>query len=405
MCNNDINLKFFLCNQYDQITSKNISIENDFLDYENFRSFIIKRYNLEHMKIHNYIKYVKVIRQIIQLNDNIKYRSYIDTINSYIKLLSEYNVFPKKNIVKFMYKTDAFIRLIDKKRKILQHTIKNIRDIFDSVNPIENDDTKFKLLHGLNTFSHRCQIFNKYSAKIIHLFKKLILMEESYGIDHKLIDLNNIQRSFLGKTSEYIANKVMKEYIKSCDRLIYYEINIDLLKLLNINFDARAPIKGEIDGIVISFDGIDYIIEYFIEIKSSIKSSFDDINKFVYLQNYIKDMDMTENIVYDQYIFSKNSFKNIFNKNLSDFVMYICINSDKTEVIEKSYLYFSNVLKIIDDNFIKKFYIDKDESVIREKYAIIQENSSLIDKLFDDWKKLISLDDDCNVFVSKRCIF
>ena len=77
----------------------------------------------------------------------------------------------------------------------------------------------------------------------------------------------------------------------------------------------------------------------------------------------------------------------------------------KTEVIEKSYLYFSNVLKIIDDNFIKKFYIEKDESVIREKYKIIQENSSLIDKLFNDWKKLISLDNGCNVFVSNKCYF
>ena len=400
----NIDIKCFLCKYYVQISSKNISIENEFLDYDNFKSFIDKRYNLEHLEQHNYIKYVKVIRQTIKLKDDKKYTTYIDTINNYIKILSDNHVFPKKNIVKFMYKTDAFITLIEKKRKLLQHTIKNIRDILNN-NDDFNDDTKFKLLIGLNTFSHRYQIFNKYSAKIIYLFNKLILMEESYGIDHKLIDLNNLQRSFLGKKSEYVANKVMKDYIKSFGKSIYYETNINFLKLLNINFDIILPIKGEIDGLVISFNGTEYIIEYFIEVKSSIKACFDDINKFVYLQNYIKNMNMTKNIIYGQYIFSKNSFKNIFNKKLSDLVMYICINPEKTEVIEKSYLYFSNVLKIIDDNFIKKFYIEKDESVIREKYKIIQENSSLIDKLFNDWKKLISLDNGCNVFVSNKCYF
>ena len=395
-----LSIKCFLCKYYIQLSSKNISVENDFLKYDDFKSFINKRYNIDHLERHNYIKYVKVIRQTIRVKDDKKYCMYIDTINNYIRILAEHHVFPKKNIVKFMYKTNVFRTLIEKKRKILQETLKNIRNIF------ENTEYENKLRHlvGLNTFTRRCQIFNKYSAKIIYLFDKLILLEESYGIDHKLIELNNLQRSFLGKKSEYVANKVMKEYVSICTtspNRFYYETNINFLKLLNINFDFRPPIKGEIDGLLISYNGSEYIIESFIEIKSSIKACFEDINKFVYLQNYIKKMDFSENIIYGRYTFSKNSFKNIFTRKLSDIVVYICINSERPEVIEKSHMYFSNVLKIIDDNFIKKYYIGNDESVIREKYNIIEKNSALVDELFEEWKKIISLDDDCNIFISK----
>jgi hypothetical protein len=405
-----LSIKCFLCKYYTQLSSKNISVENDFLDYDNFKSFINKRYNIDHLERHNYIKYVKVVRQTIRLKDDKKYCMYIDTINNYIKILSEHHVFPKKNIVKFMYKTNVFRTLIEKKRKILHETLKNIRNIFENT----EYENKLRNLIGLNTFTRRCEIFNKYSTKIIYLFNKLILLEESYGIDHKLIELNNLQRSFLGKKSEYVANKVMKEYINKelffrmnvkentqSTIKFYYETNINFLKLLNINFDFRPPIKGEIDGLLISYDGSEYIIESFIEVKSSIKACFEDINKFVYLQNYIKNMDFSEDIIYERYTFSKNSFKNIFLRKLSDIVVYICINPENSEVIEKSHLYFSNVLKIIDDNFIKKYYIDKDESVIGDKYKIIQKNSSLVDELFEEWKKIISLDDDCNIFISK----
>ena len=57
-------------------------------------------------------------------------------------------------------------------------------------------------------------------------------MEESYGIDHKLIELNNLQRSFLGKKSEYVANKVMKEYI-----------NKELFFRMNVKENTQSTIK------------------------------------------------------------------------------------------------------------------------------------------------------------------
>ena len=82
-----LSIKCFLCKYYTQLSSKNISVENDFLDYDNFKSFINKRYNIDHLERHNYIKYVKVVRQTIRLKDDKKYCMYIDTINNYIKIL------------------------------------------------------------------------------------------------------------------------------------------------------------------------------------------------------------------------------------------------------------------------------------------------------------------------------
>jgi hypothetical protein len=47
-------------------------------------------------------------------------------------------------------------------------------------------------------------------------------------------------------------------------------------------------------------------------------------------------------------------FFNIINKDLTDWVTYICINSFNKDVIQKSHLYFSTVLKIVDDELIEK---------------------------------------------------
>ena len=42
----------------------------------------------------------------------------------------------------------------------------------------------------------------------------------------------------------------------------------------------------------------------------------------------------------------------MIDKDLTDWVTYICINNLHQDVIEKSHLYFSTCLKIVDDNFI-----------------------------------------------------
>ena len=100
------------------------------------------------------------------------------------------------------------------------------------------------------------------------LIKELIDLEKRYGIDQQLIRLNNMERGLLGTKSEYIVNKVLEQYItdlnKGCEKQYFYETNINICKFFNSKIVMTCPMKGEIDGMIISFDGIEYIIEILI---------------------------------------------------------------------------------------------------------------------------------------------
>ena len=57
------------CAGFSQISEKEIDTSNNFDDYDNFKRFIDNHYGIEHLRKHNYIKYVKVMRQIIKIKD------------------------------------------------------------------------------------------------------------------------------------------------------------------------------------------------------------------------------------------------------------------------------------------------------------------------------------------------
>lgn len=106
---------------------------------------------------------------------------------------------------------------------------------------------------------------------------------------------------------------------------------------------------------------------------------------------------------YNNYKFTKKSFVNIIGKKISDWTIYICVNNIYKDSVEKSHLYFSGILKILDDIFIKEFYVNNNEKIIIEKYNIIVKNRKLINNLFKDWKENIKLNNsECNVYVSKK---
>jgi hypothetical protein len=449
---NDLFKKDFI-----QLTPKYISKINDFSSYENFRDFIINHYNLSYIEKNNYLKFVKVKRYILKFTEEEKYASYIASMNNIIKIMSDHQTFPNIDIRKYMFKINVLLNIIKERKKILLETIQNIRNIYNINNNslIYNCSTCLRIVMGINGIHYRYKIFQKYSKQLINVIKDFMIFEESYGIDHKLIELNNIQRDLIGKKSEHVANKIIKTYMKlfvdnsTCpimafsndnssniigttnERIIpqalseltegyrsnvgaydfsrknkkkfYYETNINFLKLFNIESINFKSMKGEIDGLIISEYNGKYIIEKCIEIKSSIKSTFEDIYKFLNLQNHIKNLDFTKDIIYKNYIFNRESFSNIIHNNICEWTIYICINNEHDDIIEKSHLYFSNVLKIIDDNFIKKYYINNDENVILEKYIIILNNKNKINKLFKTWMNTISLNNDkCNVFISKK---
>ena len=296
--------------------------------------------------------------------------------------------------------------MIDEKKNAITSTIDTIRNLF----LLKNDNEfKYKIMTSLNTFLYRYKVFIKKSNKLIFLLNEFINFELSYGIDHNLIYLNNMEKSVLGKKSEYFANKILNEYVTQLNKrsesergkiTYYYEINIDMLKLFNIQLSELSNMKGEVDGMIISYDGKEYIIEKIIEVKSSIKSTFDDIKKFIYLQEFIKKYSFSKEIIYGNFIFTKKSFINIIKKDMSEWTTYLCINKIYNDIIEKSHLYFTNVLKIVDDNFIKDYYINNNENSIIEKFNIIMKNRSLINNLFQEWKNNIKLDTEmCNVFI------
>jgi len=396
-------LNNYFNNYFDVLTHDDISEKNSFNNYDNFKNFIINHYNLDHLESNNYIKYVKVKRQILILEDKISYDTLLSKINSIIRIMNISNIFPNINIKKYLFKINTIFKLINDKKNILTKNIYMVRNL----HPLKMDSLKVKLktIQNINSLLYKYKIYNKYSKELINYINELIELEKIYNIDHHLIELNNIERSFLGKKSEYSANEVIFNYIhilnNNSDKKYFYEINIDIIKLLNININHESNIKGEADGMIISYDGKDYIIEKIIEVKSSIKATFEDIKKFTCLKNYIKDL-IDNNISYGQYIFTKNSFVNILNKNISDWTIYICINDYEHNIIEKSHLYFSTVLKIIDDNFIKEFYIEKNEKIIKEKYKIIENNTTLIDNMFNEWKTSIKLgSNECNVYIKK----
>jgi hypothetical protein len=390
------------CAGFSKISDKEIDISNNFEDYDNFKRFIDNHYGIEHLRKHNYIKYVKVMRQIIKIKDGNRYDKHINDIQTLINIMVDLRIIQKIDILKYMYKLESLFKIIEERKKLSFNTIKTIRE---SALLFKNNGhtTQFKIVMYINTLIYKYHIFVKYSKKLITLVKNLIEYEESFGIEHKLIDLNNMERSFLGKKSEYRANKIMREYVfqmnKEDNKKYYYLINVDVFKFLKLKTIDGINMKGEVDGMIISFDGISYMIEKIIEVKSSIKATYEDYHKFLLFKDYIKNMDLSTVIHYESFIFTYNSFINILEKNLYDWVLYLCFNEHDKNIIEKSHFYFFTVLKIVDDKFIKDYYIDFIDDSIIEKYKIIIHNRDMINILFEKWKNEVGFgSNNCNIY-------
>jgi hypothetical protein len=113
-------------------------------------------------------------------------------------------------------------------------------------------------------------------------------------------------------------------------------------------------------------------------------------------------MKISQKIQHENYVFTEESFSKIKFEKMSEWVIYICINNVKYDIIEKSHFYFSDVLKIIDDEFIKSFYVEKNDKSIRDKHNIILQNRDYVNELYSAWKDHINLGkDSCNMFMTK----
>jgi len=394
----------FLKAHFIQCSLSDLCDNNNFEKYDNFRKFIYDHYTLPHLESNNYIKYVKVKRQLLKIKEEVLYMRLINSINGISSYLFLLGVFPKIDIRKYMYKINSFIELLEFKKKCFQGTIKHVRSISDAL------PNKTKIFIGINALCYKYQILLKFSKKMRVLIKELIELEKNYGIDQQLIMLNNMERSFLGTKSEYIVNKVLEQYITGInirrEKQYFYETNINICKFFSTKIVIMCPMKGEIDGMIISYDGVEYIIEMLIETKSSLKATFDDITKFIQFQEFMiklhESQTFPNKIIYKDYIFTINSFHKIMNNRLSHWAIYVCCNNYRDNTIEKSHLYFSSVIKILDDKFIEDFYIKNIDDSIQCKYKIIDANRDLINSKFKNWRDQVCFGTEfCNIFYTK----
>ena len=111
-------LNDFLKSYFNQLSSKNICEKNNFDNYDNFKEFITDHYHINHVEIYNYIKYVKIKRQIIKLKEESIYIPYIDKINKIINTMSNVNTFPSINIKKYLCRVNVIFKLIEDKKPI-----------------------------------------------------------------------------------------------------------------------------------------------------------------------------------------------------------------------------------------------------------------------------------------------
>jgi len=393
----------FLKTHFIQCSLSDLCDRNNFEKYDSFRKFIYDHYSLTHLENNNYIKYVKVNRQLLRIYEDVLYMKIINSINSICAYLFSHGVFPKIDIRRYLFKIDSFLKLIEFKKRCLLETINHVRCIS------ENIPHKTKIFIGINALFYKYSILVKYTNNIQLLLKELMDLEMRYGIDQKLILLNNMERSFLGTKSEYIVNKVMKQYITELNRRnekkYFYETNVTISKIFTSKIVMSCPMKGEFDGIIISMDtdSSEYIIEMLIETKSSLKATFEDIDKFTRFKAFLINLRDTglfpEQILYKDFVFTIRSFSKIISEALSDWTVYICINNHRDNIIEKSHLYFSSVIKILDDKFIDDFYVKNKEDSIKTKYRIIDANHDLINTQFQNWSDKVCFGTEkCNIF-------
>ena len=239
-------------------------------------------------------------------------------------------------------------------------------------------------------------MFKKLKRKLIFMINTFIDYEESFGIDQKLIQINNMERTLIGKKSEYQISKLIKYYVKNKSLNYIYKENVNIFKLLN-NKNEKMNFKGEIDGLLLKIENNEVFIENIIEVKSSIKATFEDIHKIIALQEVLKKINKHQKIILDDLELTSKSFEKIINQPIKEWLIYLIIDNNNKNKIDKSHLYFTYVLKIVDNEFIKNYYIEKKEDTLRKKHDLILKKEKYIQQLFNVWSSHVNLNKDNSI--------
>ena len=388
---------------YLKIHSKNLTTYNihdqNMEDYQSFKTFIDEHYNLKHIQKNNYIKYVKVTRQKIVFINYDKYHFYINQINQIIELMSTYHIFYKINFNKYLFNIDKLKQLLHRKEKNLKDTICSFQDLYSQFEM--NNKIQFQILHTINNYRYKYHIFKKLKREVLNYINEFIKFEESYGIDQKLIQIVNMERTLIGKKSEYNVSRLIQGFIQlknqeSNTKKYYYKENIDIFKLLQLKSNDKNY-KGEVDGLILIEENGQVSIDTLIEVKSSIKATFEDVYKIVGLQKIIRAHHFKTDIYIDDLVLTHNSFNKILNNPMHIWNVYMCI--DQSNKIDKSHLYFAYVLKIIDHEFIKDYYINNKDNILQKKHQLILKKEKYIQQLFNLWVGHVKLNE------TSSCVF
>lgn len=393
-----------------------ISKKMDMTNFSEFYDFVKERYSLEHMREFNYIKYVKVKREMLTYYNTDNYVNKIQQINNILKELNKRNVLNYIDFKKYLFKIynifDVFKKKIDLNEKSICRR-KHFISLIQFKDEQQEKDLKSRVLYSVDKLKHKNELIYEKLIQIRKLILEFIEIEKKHDINHDEIAKSCSYRKNLGLRSEDIVYDTINNYVKKYNTYnnneYIYVNNINLLKLFNINMDRRSKIygeiKGEADGILLKKQNNTFIIECIIEVKSTIKATFEDTPKFITFKDYItKQYTENPNLIYEfeDYTFTKESFVNIMNKPMKEWTLYLCVG-DKDIVIEKSHLFFVNCLKIVDAEFIKRYYINNDETVISDKFKVIVDNAHNIDESFKLWCMNMNIANNSNLFLYQLC--
>lgn len=378
---NEINI--YLKNNFINVNKENSKLpeERNLYIYENFEKFIENETNLKLLKDKNYVKYVKIIRNLYVKN-NKKYRYLKNKLEIIMekygkKVKLKVNVIEKEierleNVCKNKYMTQKKTNI---KQKILYLCM--MRKILMKMKRIEQNYCNVEYLYknnGKDKGTKNEENLSELIVAFINYMKSKININE-----YELIYINNL----------YVNNNTIFE-IENYDEMVN-EININLF------INKQKNVKGEIDGIIILKEKkskIGYILKMF-EYKSSIESIYNDYNKY-YLLLYVL------NNGYINYKFNQYDIKTLNMKyieaskekkhnylNVHYLVNYM--DNDKKLIVNKfklidfldiTKMYFFNELKSDRENAIRKRYnkLIENQEYIERKYNIICEFIGLENK-------------------------
>ena len=202
----------------------------------------------------NYLKFVKVTRQKIVLSGVSEYDKLINDINKIFKIMNEHYLFFRLNFRKYLFNIKKIYNLLKKRENSLNKELERFKDLYKIFNL--NIKIKFEILKTINACNKKIILFNINKRELLYLIDKFIELESTYGIDQKLINIVNSERSLIGKKSEYNVNKLINDFINISNKNVeeddkyYYMENVDIFKLFNIKVN-NTICKGEIDGLIL----------------------------------------------------------------------------------------------------------------------------------------------------------